>query len=112
MTLSLVLFLTLRFRRSPSTHALVSRVVVVVGVAVAAAVALFGVAVLARLHERQLTGAATTEQSAPVRIPLPQFIDHDPANDTSFEDTSNDDISSDGYITSDFDTTSDDDQTV
>jgi len=63
MTLSLVLFLTLRFRRPPSTHALVSRVVVVVGVAVSAAVALFGVAVLARIHEHQLTGAPTTEQS-------------------------------------------------
>jgi len=87
MTLSLVLFLTLRFRRQPSTHALFSRVVVVVGVAVFAAVALFGVAVLARIHEHQLAGASSTEQSEaaaaaavaailPRREPIVPHIDH------------------------------------
>jgi len=107
MTLSLVLFLTLRFRRSPSTHALDSRVVVVVGVAVAAAVALFGVAVLARVHERQLTGAANTEPLAPVGGPRRPTDEHARTDDASDADTT-----SDGYTTSDYDSTSDDDQTV
>jgi len=108
MTLSLVLLLTLRFRRPPSTHALVSRVVVVVGVAVFAAVALFGVAVLARHHERQLTGAATTEQSEAVGGLQPPVNVSAPAHEIVYVDYSTSDFDS----TSEADWTSDDDTTA
>jgi len=107
MTLSLVLLLTLRFRRPPSTHALVSRVVVVVGVAVFATVALFGVAVLARQHERQLPGASTTEQSEAARGLQPPVNAPAPNHETADVDysTSDFDSTSEAYWTSDDDTT-------
>lgn len=108
MTLSLVLFLTLRFRRPPSTHALVSRVVVVVGVAVFAAVALFGVAVLARHHERQLTGAATIEQSEAAGGLQQPDNESAQIHDVGFIDYSTSDFDS----TSEADWTSDDDTTA
>jgi len=101
MTLSLVLFLTLRFRRPPSTHALVSRVVVVVGVAVFAAVALFGVAVLAGQYERRLAGAASAEQLEAARRLQPRINASAPTRETAYVD----------YSTSETDWTSDDDST-
>lgn len=115
MTLSLVLFLTLRFRRSPSTHALFSRVVVVVGVAVFAAVALFGVAVLARIHEHQLAGAPTTEQSeaAAAADLLPAPIGPPPFFDPFIEFPSDSDTTSDCDSIFEVDWSSDtDDQTA
>lgn len=113
MTLSLVLLLTLRFRRPPSTHALVSRVVVVVGVAVFAAVALFGVAVLASHHERRLlSGDARIEQleaarrlQQPINVPVPNnqtpFVDYSDSDTTSEIDWITDSDTSDTSDTDD-----------
>ncbi|KAL4103460.1 hypothetical protein QTP88_018837 [Uroleucon formosanum] len=102
MTLSLVLFLTLRFRRPPSTHALVSRVVVVVGVAVFAAVALFGVAVLSRYQVRILIGDPSTEQLELAEGLQPPIDESALNRETAYVD----------YSTSEADWTSDDDRTA
>lgn len=122
MTRSLVLFLTLRFRRSPSTHhALVSRVVVVVGVAVFAAVAAFGLVYLARQleYERQL---ALAPRSVAAQASLDLVEEEPPTtrrrrrppseDSTQTDELSETDTTSDGY-TLYSDTTSDaDDSTV
>lgn len=119
MTLSLVLFLTLRFRRSPSTHALVSRVVVVVGVAVFAAVAAYGVVALARHleNERQLELAARSVQTeAPVEElpPITRRRRRPTSEDsTQTDELSETDTTSEGYTLYSSDSTSDaDDPTV
>lgn len=87
MTLSLALFFTLRFRRSSPTHALFSRVVVVVGVAVVAATALFGIAVIARVHERQLLARVDFTDESITTSP-PGSVSHWPSDYSTSDDDS------------------------
>jgi len=117
MTLTLVLFLTLRFRRSPSTHALFSRVVVVVGVAVFATVAAYGVVALARNleNERRLglitrsVGTETLVEEPPTAARRRRLPSED---STQTDESSETDTTSEGYTLYSDSTSDADDPTV
>lgn len=109
MTFSLVLFLTLRFRRAPSNHTLFSRVVVIAGVTIFGAVAAYGVVAVARHleNERQLELAA---RSATPRPPTTRRRNCQTAEgSTQTDEVSETEITSEGY-TLHSDSTSDPDK--
>lgn len=118
MTFPLVLFLTLRFRRSPSPHALVSRVVV--GVAVFATVAAYGVFALTRnsrnLGNQRRSGLVTRSVGTETLVEEPPTTVRRrrlPSEDsTQTDELSETDTTSEGYTLYSDSTSDADDPTV